>query len=206
PHLQPSRRPRPPPFGASRGRLIWPSGWSGARTEPPPPTNALHGDGRSAVKKLLVLVVAVGALVLPALAAAHPLGNFTINRYSRIQPSGDRVFVLYVLDMAEIPTFQAKARVGREGAGAYARALAADIARRLRLSADGSPLPLRVVRHVLAFPPGQAGLRTTRLEVLLSSPALAGAALHRLAYRDGNFPDRIGWKEIVVSEGAGADL
>ena len=158
------------------------------------------------MKKLLVLVVAVGALVLPALAAAHPLGNFTINRYSRIQPSGDRVFVLYVLDMAEIPTFQAKARVGREGAGAYARALAADIARRLRLSADGSPLPLRVVRHVLAFPPGQAGLRTTRLEVLLSSPALAGAALHRLAYRDGNFPDRIGWKEIVVSEGAGADL
>jgi hypothetical protein len=59
------------------------------------------------MKKLFVLAVAVLALAAPAAATAHPLGNFTINRFSRIEVSGPRIYVLYVLDMAEIPTFQA---------------------------------------------------------------------------------------------------
>ncbi len=63
---------------------------------------------------------------------------------------------------------------------------------------------LRPVKHVLAFPPGQAGLRTTRLEVLLESPPLAhGGALD---YHDGNYAGRIGWKEIVVQAGSGAKV
>ncbi len=45
-------------------------------------------------------------LALPIVAGAHPLGNFTINHYSRLEPIGDRLRVTYVLDMAEIPTFQ----------------------------------------------------------------------------------------------------
>ena len=53
---------------------------------------------------------------------AHPLGNFTINRYSRVEPSGDRLYVLYVLDLAEIPTFQARAAGAAEGEAAYAAA------------------------------------------------------------------------------------
>ena len=69
------------------------------------------------MKRILLLVTALGALVLPVAALAHPLGNFTINRYSRIEPSGGRVYVLYVLDMAEIPTFQAQATVHADGTG-----------------------------------------------------------------------------------------
>ena len=63
------------------------------------------------VKRLLVLLAVLAALAAPLAATAHPLGNFTINRYSRIEPSGNRVYVLYVLDLAEIPTFQAKPQV-----------------------------------------------------------------------------------------------
>ena len=61
------------------------------------------------MKKLaIVLVVATAsAFALATSAKAHPLGNFTINRYSRIEPSRNRLYVLYVLDLAEIPTFQA---------------------------------------------------------------------------------------------------
>ena len=62
------------------------------------------------MRKLLVLLAgmaATAALVVPAAASAHPLGNFTINRFSRLETSGPRLYVLYVLDMAEIPTFQA---------------------------------------------------------------------------------------------------
>ena len=46
------------------------------------------------------------ALVAPAIAAAHPLGNFTINRSAELELSGNRLYVSYVLDLAEIPTFQ----------------------------------------------------------------------------------------------------
>jgi nickel/cobalt transporter (NicO) family protein len=55
---------------------------------------------------------------------------------------------------------------------------------------------------VLAFPPGQAGLRTTRLEVVFAGPRLAGRS--SIAYHDTNYAGRIGWKEITVRAGAGA--
>jgi len=139
--------------------------------------------------KRLVLLLALGlALLAPAAAAAHPLGNFTINRFSRVEVSGHRVYVLYVLDLAEIPTFQA----GRIDAGAYARRIAANA----HLTVDGRPARLVPLGEALAHPPGAGGLRTTRLEVVLAGPKLDGSA--RLAYHDSNYADRIGWKEIVV--------
>ncbi len=153
-------------------------------------------------RALLVAAVAGGAFALVASAQAHPLGNFTINRYSRIQPSGDRLYVLYVLDQAEIPTFQARPDVEAEGRPAYAERLARTIASRLRLTVDGRRAALVPIRHRLAFPPGQAGLRTTRLEVVLAGPHLDGRS--RIAYRDTNYGGRIGWKEITVHTSGGA--
>ena len=140
------------------------------------------------MKRLALLALAVASLALPAQAAAHPLGNFTINRFSRIEVSGPRLYVRYVLDMAEIPTFQA----GRIDAGAYARRIAAHA----RLTIAGQPAALRPLRHRLAHPRGAAGLRTTRLEVILAGPVLHGRVA--VAYHDNNYRDRIGWSEIVV--------
>ena len=45
------------------------------------------------VKRLALLVGLVAALAAPAAANAHPLGNFTVNRFSGIELSGDRVYV-----------------------------------------------------------------------------------------------------------------
>ena len=50
----------------------------------------------------------VARLALADVPQRHPLGNFTINRFSRVEVSGHRLYVRYVLDMAEIPTFQAR--------------------------------------------------------------------------------------------------
>ena len=140
------------------------------------------------MKRLALLTAALGALALPALAAAHPLGNFTINRFSRVEVSGPRVYVRYVLDLAEIPTFQA----GHVDAQAYA----ARIARNARLELDGRPAALVPLRTALAHPLGAGGLHTTRLEAILRGPLLQGTT--HVTYRDGNYSDRIGWKEIVV--------
>jgi ABC-type nickel/cobalt efflux system permease component RcnA len=144
------------------------------------------------VKRLALLLVALSALAAPAAAFAHPLGNFTVNRFSRIEVTGPRVYVLYVLDMAEIPTFQA----GKIDARAYARR----IARGVTLTVDGRRARLQPGDTALAHPRGAGGLPTTRLEVVLRGPRLDGPS--RIEYRDGNYSDRIGWKEIVVGKDA----
>jgi len=144
------------------------------------------------VKRLVYLGAAVVALVFPVAASAHPLGNFTINRFSRIEVAGPRVYVHYVLDLAEIPTFQA----GRIDARGYARR----IARGALLTVDGRRVRLLPVEWVLAHPNGAGGLKTTRLEVILRGPKLA--ARSDVAYRDTNYADRIGWKEVVVGDAA----
>jgi nickel/cobalt transporter (NicO) family protein len=154
------------------------------------------------MKRLLVVLVVLAGLAITASASAHPLGNFTINRYSRIEPSGDRLYVLYVLDLAEIPTFQAKPQLQSKGEAAYAAGLTRTIARHLQLTVDGRRAALTPLRRVLAFPPGQAGLRTTRLEIVFVGPKLSGRSA--VFYRDENYAGRIGWREIVVQSARGA--
>ena len=73
-----------------------------------------RGEEGAAMKRLVLLLAVAAALLAPAAASAHPLGNFTINRFSRVEVSGHRLYVLYVLDLAEIPTFQA-GRIDAEG-------------------------------------------------------------------------------------------
>ncbi len=142
------------------------------------------------MKRLAIVCAAAAALAVPVAAQAHPLGNFTVNRFSRIEVVGPRVYVHYVLDLAEIPTFQA----GDVGAKTYARR----IARGARLTVDGHRAALVPVETSLAHPAGAAGLRTTRFEVVLKGPALRHTS--SVAYRDANYADRIGWKEIVVGD------
>lgn len=148
-----------------------------------------------------VLVLVASLLALLAVTApgaqAHPLGNFTVNHYSRIEPSGDRVYVVYVLDMAEIPAFRELQSINDPKA--WAATAARRIARSLELRIGGSPAALTPVRQVIAFPPGAAGLRTLRLEVLLQTRRLdRSQAPLSLTYRDPTYLGRIGWKEIVV--------
>ena len=140
------------------------------------------------MKRLVFLAAVLAALVLPVAASAHPLGNFTVNRFSRIEVSGSRIYVRYVLDLAEIPTFQA----GKIDAPAYARR----IARGAHLTVNERRVRLIPIETVLAHPAGAGGLRTTRLETILRGPTLAGTS--DVEYRDTNYGDRIGWKEIVV--------
>jgi nickel/cobalt exporter len=140
------------------------------------------------VRRLAVLLVAAAALALPVAASAHPLGNFTVNRFSRIEVSGSRVYVRYVLDLAEIPTFQA----GSIDASGFARR----IARGAHLTVNGRRARLVPGETALAHPPGAGGLKTTRFEVILRGPRLDGPS--QVAYRDANYADRIGWKEILI--------
>jgi len=147
-------------------------------------------------KLVLFLALLVAALVVPAVAAsAHPLGNFTVNQYSGLRVTPAAVNLDLVIDMAEIPTFQAKSDLEAQGA-AYAPNQCAGVVRRVHLSVDGKPLAVRLERSDVTLPPGAAGLPTLRLTCSASAPTTDGS--RRLAYRDDNYPDRVGWREITA--------
>src|SRR5438045_7855117 len=56
---------------------------------------------------LLTLLMAIG----PREASAHPMGNFSINQYSALTVGNDKVDLRYIIDMAEIPTFQELSKI-----------------------------------------------------------------------------------------------
>src|SRR5580704_2508266 len=45
-------------------------------------------------------------LLFAAVLTAHPMGNFSVSHYTRLDVSPKTVDVTYVLDLAEIPTYQ----------------------------------------------------------------------------------------------------
>ncbi|HXQ85109.1 MAG TPA: hypothetical protein VN746_00440 [Gaiella sp.] len=141
------------------------------------------------------LVVVGFILVQPREASAHPLGNFTVNHYAGIELAGDRVFVRYVLDLAEIPTFQSGDRV-------RAPRYPSELARELDLRLGGERVVLRPVAHRVSERPGAGGLPTLRFEAVYAAP-LRGSAL---TFVDRSFASRIGWREVTVRARDGARL
>ena len=141
------------------------------------------------VKRIAALAaVALAVLVAPALASAHPLGNFTVNRYAGIEVAGSEIYIRYALDVAEIPTYQLGAELRRSR-------YAATLARELELTLDGRRVPLRVVEQRAVSRPGAGGLETLRLDVVYR----ASGSGQMLAFRDRSFPGRIGWREVTLS-------
>jgi nickel/cobalt transporter (NicO) family protein len=162
------------------------------------------------IRRLAVLLagVAVLAAAAPAVAEAHPLGNFTVNRYSLVELGKGSVNVTFVLDEAEIPTFQALGgQPTRERAQAWAAARVATFAQRLHLTVDGRDVPLvpdpGAVTATLRK--GQGGLDCMRVTVPLSG-RIAGGGPFTATFEDDTFGDRVGWKEIVMRAAPGAVL
>lgn len=157
--------------------------------------------------RLRLLILACTALfaLLPAAALAHPLGNFTVNRYSRLEPSAERIAIVYIVDMAEIPALQERQRIDTNQDGTvdpaeqdkFATTIADTIGQHIVLTVDGAVTTLIREQTAVSFPPGQGGLVTLRLETRFAA-ALRNSATHAVDYHDTNFADRIGWSEVVV--------
>jgi ABC-type nickel/cobalt efflux system permease component RcnA len=151
--------------------------------------------------------VVAAVLSAPAAAIAHPLGNFTVNRYAGIELTPDEVRIDYVLDLAEIPTVQVRPEIDADADGmitdaeraTWAARTAPTLLANLTLTVDGRPVPLDVVSSSMRFRPGQGGLDILRLEATFAGPV---ASTGEVAFADANFADRIGWAEVTA---AGAD-
>ena len=165
----------------------------------------------AAMRRLFGVLAGIALLGVLSVAAApmafaHPLGNFTSNTFTRLRIQADRVAVDYVVDLAEIPALQTVQKIDTDGDGqldaaqrrAFAENRCAELAAGLRLSVDEAPTPLRVQTAAMSLSPGQAGLRTLRLECGLRSDAVGLVDGAVVAFADTNLADRVGWREVIA--------
>jgi nickel/cobalt exporter len=151
------------------------------------------------MRRVAIVLACVAALIAGAApAAAHPLGNFSINHLAVVSVDRGQVNVGWTLDQAEIPTFQQR---GLSPDEVLAR-VRAEVTRRLALKVDGRRRALRLAPGgQISFPMGAGGLHTTRVELRLSAPVRLPA---RIALHDGTYPGHIGWKALVARPGSGS--
>lgn len=153
------------------------------------------------------LAAALCAAVLAAAPAAfaHPLGNFTINHYNGLSLHPDRIENTLVVDSAEIAAAQERPRVDSNGDGtvggreraAYARERCAERADALALTVNRKKLHWTVGSSTFAYQPGEAGLKTSRLQCKLAAVAdLRQPAAVQV--EDTYDSKRIGWHEMTA--------
>jgi ABC-type nickel/cobalt efflux system permease component RcnA len=153
-------------------------------------------------RALAVVLTGVALALLPAApAAAHPLGNFTVNTADRVVVTADGVEVLHVVDLAEIPTVQARGKVSAAGGvSAFATAECARVLPMLELTVDGERAVLAGDSSVGRSLPGAGGLATTRLECRFTTSARPASSV---AFTDAAVDDRVGWKEVTLAARCG---
>ncbi|MEO7201645.1 MAG: hypothetical protein ABI431_03040 [Candidatus Tumulicola sp.] len=137
-------------------------------------------------------------------AFAHPLGNFTINHLAIVRVDGTQLHVHYVLDIAEIPSFQIMHGAGdwsRSTRATWSASEAQRVATSLAVSDGASPVVLRLERSQDSTRPGAGGLPTLYwsgdyIATLAQLPA-------HITIADSVYGDRrIGWKDIVLAGGS----
>jgi ABC-type nickel/cobalt efflux system permease component RcnA len=144
-------------------------------------------------------------------AAAHPVGNFTINLYSGIHVQPEAVRIDYVVEMAEISTQEQKPSIDVDSDGeitaeereGWAQRVMASAVTNLTMTANGQPVPLRVTDSTMRFRPGQGGLDLIYLQATIEGRVPTSG---ELVYTDANFTERPGWREITAVADPGVVL
>src|SRR5215471_8092768 len=135
-------------------------------------------------------------LLTPRPCAAHPMGNFSINHFSALEVHSTFVRISYILDVAEIPTFQELQDYGmtpqpdHPSVAAYRQRKVQELQQGLSLQVGSRTLPLTVRSSTITFPPGAGGLPTLRIAAVYD--ASLTEADGQLVYEDRNYPQRAG--------------
>jgi len=139
-----------------------------------------------------------------ATSFAHPMGNFSVNHYSKIKMGQQSVEIRYLIDMAEIPTFQEirqfelTPKAADLNAARYLDRQEQLLKEGLSLESDGQSIHLETISRQITFTDGAGGLPTMKIGFVFRGKLGVTAGSHKLSYIDNNFPGRSGWKEIVV--------
>lgn len=135
------------------------------------------------------------------------MGNFSVNHYARIDLSRDGCTLTYVLDFAEIPTFELLQEWNVDAKQAML------LRARARSEARNWLKNLFIEDNQGQVFPALGGVQVTVQDGAGGMPILRVAMISRLGmqsgridYEDRNYTGRTGWKEIVIREGRGAKI
>ena len=159
------------------------------------------------ISTFTVLLVAISAL-------AHPLGNFSVNQFAKIEVAASEIKIRQVLDMAEIPTVNELRTVDTNSDGkysdeelnAYAAAISPQYLSNIYLNVNGEITPLNVVNAKAELRAGAGELSILRVVWDITSTMPNGGADGKVTYTNKNYDGRIGWNEIVVSPAVGTTV
>ena len=162
----------------------------------------------------LYLLSVLFTFIFAAAAMAHPLGNFSVNQYSRLEVEKSVIKIRQVLDLAEIPTFQEQAAIDADKDGtlsedelnAYAERITPQFLANLRLSVNNQPLEIRAESKEITTPPGAGNLPTLRIEWNLIADLPNNNAVNQVVFENKNYAERLGWNEIVVNRLSGINV
>lgn len=153
-------------------------------------------------------VVLIAIALAAGLLQAHPMGNFSVSHYARIEVTPRGIQIRYVLDLAEIPTlelFQSwnlQSSTPHQQLERRAPAQARQWVDNLVMRSNGRAVTPVVESTQLVLADGAGNMPVARISCQLRVPATPG----RLEYEDRNYSERAGWKEIVISGVEGASI
>lgn len=165
----------------------------------------------------LIALLTVMLFTLVQTVAAHPLGNFSVNRYRHITVQDDnQLTLLYVVDMAEIPTFREYSTLDADNdelitdteKAAYLTEMSQQLGQNALLSINGEQVKWTAVNQSIVLGTGQGELPIMRLEFAFAGDtAVAASEIYEASFQDNNFEGQAGWQEVVISaEGSNALL
>lgn len=152
---------------------------------------------------------------VPSMVLAHPMGNFTINRYSRLELHTDQILLYYVVDFAEVPALaellqmdtNGDKQISEEEEHTYLDGVMRALLTSLALTINEQPQPLTPITARMEIPPGEQAMPTLRLEFDLTIALPPAADAWQLHYRDNNVvTQKTGWQEIIVTPSAEVTL
>jgi nickel/cobalt exporter len=150
--------------------------------------------------------LAVGAFVAAEPAAAHPLGNFTVNQHAELRVGTSEIRVAHLVDLAELPTFQARnagldtdrnGTVSTSERSGFAQKSCGQILDATSVTAAGKTVRLTLGAATAQFAPGEGGLDTLRISCSLAGPSVVDSPTD-VRYRSTAYGDRIGWREVTA--------
>jgi nickel/cobalt transporter (NicO) family protein len=139
---------------------------------------------------------------------AHPLGNFSVSHYTRLEVSAQGVEVTYVLDLAEVPTYtllrdwKLDAKSPQADLDRKAAEQAEEWAKGLEFRAAGTQVAPRFVGAAIQVTSEADGQAVAKITSTFELPGVKSP----LQFEDHNYADRYGWKEIVIRSKSGAQI
>lgn len=160
------------------------------------------------------LYIFIALLFLTTSATAHPLGNFSVNQYSRLEVEKSNIKIRQVLDMAEIPTFQLQSEIDTDKNGAmsenelneYAEKITPEHLANLILTVNNQPLEIRAESKTVLLKTGAGNLPTLRIEWNFAGNLSNLTEINQVRFENKNYAERIGWNEIVVNRTNGINI